>query len=43
MVNNNLMHSIRLAEDMLNKIDNKIKQSNAAINEYKEKEKTNMF
>ncbi|XP_020283933.1 protein MLP1-like [Pseudomyrmex gracilis] len=43
MVNNNLMHSIRLAEDMLNKIDNKIRQSNAAIKEYKEKEKTDIF
>ncbi|XP_071572683.1 uncharacterized protein [Temnothorax nylanderi] len=41
--NNNLVKKIRLEEDTLNKIQNKIKQSKIVLNESKTKEKTNAF
>ncbi|EFN79026.1 hypothetical protein EAI_04288 [Harpegnathos saltator] len=41
--NNNLMHTIRLTEVSLNKIEKKIEQNKIAINECKAKENTNMF
>lgn len=37
------MKNIRLEEDMLNKIQNKINQNKIVLNESKMKEKTNVF
>ncbi|XP_039302659.1 uncharacterized protein LOC105192978 [Solenopsis invicta] len=40
--NSNLMRNIKLEEDTLNKIEDKIKRSKVALDEFKAKEKTNL-